>query len=273
MATKDINPPPPTNRLPAPSLIEAFVIVLISAGVVLFIFWISTQFLGDDKFSNLPGWLQAVFKNVWAAIATGATGIGLAIVNALKNPGRPQPDYLKYIAISVLVMFIPITILIAASVSMKPHGPFAIQPPNTSTIIFSKTNSSDFDLETPPGFALRYVLRGTFTVNKSVLTGHLVSGTVEVPKYLPPAFPQSLNRISFRACYIDPASPEQPRFIYPTYAKSRDSLDVNFQLSPGASYVLPKGEFSFELPDSKHVKAAWLCAALKTPEMSEFPAE
>jgi short-subunit dehydrogenase involved in D-alanine esterification of teichoic acids len=33
---------------------------------------------------------MAVFKNVWVAIGTGTTGIGLALVKAFQNRGQPQ---------------------------------------------------------------------------------------------------------------------------------------------------------------------------------------
>jgi hypothetical protein len=80
------------------------------------------------------------------------------------------------------------------------------------------------------------------------------------------------HRISFRACYNDPTIPELVRNVFPPTPKARDSLDVNLQLKPDASYALQSGEFTFELPPRNHVSAAWLCAALAT-DVSYFPAE
>jgi Na+/glutamate symporter len=80
MAAPAAPPKPQTTR--PPDLPEVFIILLISVGVVIFVFWISTQFLGASTFQNLPPWLMAVFKNVWAAVGTGATGIALALLKA-----------------------------------------------------------------------------------------------------------------------------------------------------------------------------------------------
>jgi hypothetical protein len=49
---------------------------------------------------------------------------------------------------------------------------------------------------------------------------------------------------------------------YPDNPKSRDSLDLNLPLIAGASYDLPEGDFSFDLPTDGRLDRAWLCAGL-----------
>jgi hypothetical protein len=263
-------PDPPPQRSRTPDLPEVFIVLLISAAVVIFVFWISTQFLGAATFQNLPPWLTAVFKNVWAAVGAGATGIGLALLKAFTSRGQPQPNYFKYISFSVSGFLLIILVLVRIG-SPKPVGPYP-PPPNTSAIDYNKSAPVEFDLENPSNIPLKYRLQGSFTVQNGILTGRLASGKVEAPHVLPEMFPRTITRISFRACYNDPTIPELVRNVFPPTPKARDSLDVNLQLKPDASYALQSGEFTFELPPRNHVSAAWLCAALAT-DVSYFPAE
>jgi Na+/glutamate symporter len=122
---------------------EVFIVLLISAAVVIFVFWISTQFLGAATFQNLPPWLTAVFKNVWAAVGAGATGIGLALLKAFTSRGQPQPNYCKYISFSVSGFLLIILVLVRIG-SPKPVGPYP-PPPNTSAIDYNKSAPVEFD--------------------------------------------------------------------------------------------------------------------------------
>jgi len=263
-------PTPPPQRSRTPDLPEVFIILLISAAVVIFLFWISTQFLGAATFQNLPSWLTAVFRKVWAAVGAGATGIGLALLKAFTSRGQPQPDYFKYISLSVGGFLIIIFVLIKIS-SPKPMGPYP-PPPNTSAIDYNKAGDTEFDLENPSTIPLLYRLQGSFTVRNGILTGHLASGKLGVPHILPELFPHAITRISFRACYNDPTAPETVRNIFPPTPKAHDSLDVNLSLKPDATYTLQPADFTFELPPRNHVSAAWLCAALSN-DVGYFPAE
>jgi hypothetical protein len=213
---------------------------------------------------------MAVFKNVWAAVGTGATGIGLALLKAFQNRGQPQPNYLKYIGLCVLGLLLIIFVLIKMG-TPKSHGPYP-RPPNTTPIDYNKSGRTDFDLENSLPDSLRYRLQGSFTVQDGVLSGHLGSGRVEVPHVLPEMFPRDVTRISFRACYNDPTAPELVRSIFPPTAKTRNSVDVSLLLTPDATYTLQPADFSFDLPVANHVFTAWLCAALKAGP-GEFPAE
>ena len=257
-----------------PDLIEVFIILLISAAAIIFIFWISTQYLGSDEFKNLPGWIVAVFSNIWTAVGTGATGVGLALVKALSTRGKPQPNYLKYVGLCVAGLLVPIALLITITQVSSDHGPVATQPPNTVTIDRNKIDKTDFDLEVPFGFPtpLKYTLRGSFRVQDGAVIGHLDSGKVAVSQFLPEGFPHMINRISFRACYIDSRDPRQPRNIFPVTPKTRDSVDTSLQIKPDASYSIPSADFGFDLPPAAHIRAMWLCAALQT-ETGMFPAE
>jgi hypothetical protein len=153
----------------------------------------------------------------------------------------------------------------------KPMGSYPA-PPNTTAIDYHKSGKTEFDLANPTPTPLRNRLQGSFTVQNGVLSGHLASGKLEVPHVLPDLFPHAVTRISFRACYNDPATPEVVRNIYPPTQKARDSVDVDLKLIPDATYTLQPADFAFDLPEAKHVSATWLCAALSN-EIGYFPAE
>lgn len=264
-------PTPVQRETRPPDLVEVFIILLISAALIIFIFWIATQYVGSDRFQNLPSFVTATFKSVWTAVATGATGIGLALVKAFSNHGKPQANYLMYIAICVACVLVPVGLLIASTTpSVKVQPP----PPNVVIIDYSKTTPTDFDLENPtPGSPLMYSLKGSFVVRNGVLEGKLVSGKIQMPKAPPGVQVVSLTRISFRACYNDPTAPQLFRNIYPVVPKADDSLDASLALPPEAKLSLPTGGFTFSLPDPKHVSAAWICAALWLDTGGNLPAE
>ena len=62
--------PRPGRTDPTPDLTESFIILLISAAIVIFVFWIATQALGQDVFSNLSTWIVAAFSSIWTSVAT-----------------------------------------------------------------------------------------------------------------------------------------------------------------------------------------------------------
>jgi hypothetical protein len=263
---------PPFSEKPKPDLTEAFIILLISAAIVIFMFWIATQQLGQDTFSQLPPYISGAFKSIWTSVATGATGIGLALVKAFTRGNRPQPDYLKYIGMTTFCLLVPITVIIVAS--MHSGRTQVKQPPNTTTIK-PDTSNTEFDIENPSiyGGPVTYILRGTFSVKDGTLTGHLNSGIVRVAAIVPPGtLEDPITRISFRTCYNDKRQPSILRQIFPITPKARDSIDVNFPIKAGAVYNVPQTDFSFELPDQKFVSAQWFCAQL-TKEFGYFAAE
>jgi hypothetical protein len=258
-----------------PDLTSSLIIILISAAITIFIFWISSQYLGQENFARLPDWIVGTYKGIWSSAITGTAGIGLALVKAFTSRGRPQPHYLKYIGITTACFLLPIAIIVVVPVFLpqiqqrKQMQP----PPGVARIDAASSASVDFDLESQPQTVpVTYVLKGSFKIeNGKTLKGHLASGKVKVAKELPKGFPEFITRISFRACYLAPINGVDQMDAYPQNPKSRDSLDVNLALNAGASYELPEGDFAFELPEN-NLTRAWLCGALWNG-IGYFPAQ
>jgi hypothetical protein len=260
---------------PKPDLTASLIILLISAAITIFVFWISSQYLGQENFTRLPDWIVGTYKGVWSSAVTGTAGIGLALVKAFTSRGRPQPHYLKYIGITTACLLVPIAVIVLIPAFVpQVQGRKLMQPPAGVARIDSKSTAhTDFDLEAQPQTVpVRYVLKGSFAVANGKLTGHLASGRVNVAKELPKAFPDAITRISFRACYLGPVNGVDQMTVYPDNPKSRDSIEVKLALTPGASYDLPSGDFAFELPEGKNLDRSWLCAALWNG-IGYFPAQ
>jgi len=154
------------------------------------------------------------------------------------------------------------------------QGRKQLQPPSgVARINVRSAASTEFDLEAQPQTVpVTYILKGSFTVENGTLKGHLASGKVDVAKELPKGFPESISRISFRACYLGLINGGDQMMAYPENPKSRDSVDVNIAMTPGASYNLAPNDFAFELPNEKNLDRAWLCAALWNG-IGYFPAQ
>jgi hypothetical protein len=88
-------------------LIDSFIIILISAAVVLFLLWAAYKRLGMNNFDVLPLWLERGYNAIWTALAAGTAGVGLAIVKGLQqrrtNNGK-DTNYLLLIGITTLIM-------------------------------------------------------------------------------------------------------------------------------------------------------------------------
>jgi hypothetical protein len=260
---------------PKPDLTDSLIILLISAAITIFIFWISSQYLGQENFQRLPEWIIGTYKGIWSSVATGAVGIGAALLKAFTNRGRRPPHYLKYIGTTTAcLLFVVGAIVAAPAVFPQIQGRKRMQPPTgVARIAVNSTAAVDFDLEAQPQTVpLTYVLKGTFSVASGILKGHLASGRVTVAKELPEGFPEAISRISFRACYLTPVNGMDQMIAYPDNPKSRDSIDVNLPLTPNASYDLTPADFAFELPDGKSMDRSWLCAALWNG-VGYFPAQ
>jgi hypothetical protein len=260
---------------PKPDLTDSFIILLISAAITIFLFWISSQYLGQENFARLPDWIVGTYKGIWSSVAAGGVGIGAALFKAFTNRGRPQPHYLLYIGATTGCLLIPIALIVALpAIFPQLQGRKQMQPPaGVARITLGATGSTDFDLEAEPQTVpVTYILRGSFTVDEGTLKGHLASGKVKVAEELPKSFPEAITRISFRTCYLGSVNGVEQMMIYPENPKARDSIEVNLALTAGASYDLSPGDFAFDLPGAKSLDRAWLCAALWNG-IGYFPAQ
>jgi uncharacterized membrane protein YidH (DUF202 family) len=93
-------------------LVDSLIIILISAALVIFLLWVTSRTLGVNAFENLPPWLENAYKDIWTPIASGATGIGLAVFKMLtRKKEEPRHNYLVLIGIATVIMLVLIFLL------------------------------------------------------------------------------------------------------------------------------------------------------------------
>lgn len=260
-----------------PDLMSTLIILLISGAITIFLFWISTQFLGLETFSKLPDFITGTYKGFWTSAITGTVGIGLAIVKAFTRDTGSQPNYLKLIAITTLALLIPIAALVAISNTMLNQKRGRLQmPPGITQISDAEQGDKDFDLENtmmPPPRYVTLVLKGNYHITNRRLIGHLKSGKITFIKDLPKLWPSKLNRITFNMAYIKPIDGIDQTLVTPEHPKSMNSIDMDATIEAGSTITLPEGDFTFDLPAGTKLDRAWLNGGVWTDFNSVFPAQ
>lgn len=100
------------NTSSAPGFLDSIIILLVSAALIIFLLWATSRTLGVDAFEHLPSWLENSYHAIWTAIASGAAGIGLAIVQVLtRKAENPRPNYLLYILGTTVLLLLLILVL------------------------------------------------------------------------------------------------------------------------------------------------------------------
>ena len=141
-----------------PDLISTLIIVLISGAITIFIFLISTQFLGLETFAKVPDYLIGAYKGIWAA---GGTGIGLSIIKALSRQPATRVNHFKWIGITSGCFIILITIFV---------------------IILNHTSAEPFDVSSYRAFHWDMDdedLHGTTVFISNYLTSNKIVGTLK----------------------------------------------------------------------------------------------
>jgi tetratricopeptide (TPR) repeat protein len=92
-----------------PELIDVFIIILMAGAIDIFVFSMATQFVHDPVFQNLPSFIKDAYTAVWTSAVAGGAGIGAAIVKAFtRSPGTQTPNYIVYVLVTALAVFVAI---------------------------------------------------------------------------------------------------------------------------------------------------------------------
>lgn len=253
-----------SNKRPKPDLPETFIIVLISTALTVFVFWISSRSIGENNFSQLPGWITGTYKGIFVSATTGVAGIGLAIVKAFRSGSKTHPDYFKYVGVTTsgVIALIAIIVLLGRFQSVA----YGALPPGV-TLIKANARNTKFQLDDAvPNSPLTITLMGSFSVEDGTLRGHLDSGKIIANNA--PAPPTHMDRVTFRSCFMGSASNQV--LTFPPIPKGSQSIAADFIIAPGVTLDLPPGNFSVPLPEKKLLNRSFLCAVLNLPEINSF---
>ncbi|HEV2211975.1 MAG TPA: hypothetical protein VGS99_01385, partial [Gammaproteobacteria bacterium] len=133
---------PADNNL---DFLSTLAVILCSAAITIFLFWLSSRLVGLQILENLPSFITGAYSGIWTAAAAGTAGIGLGIVKALTSKDRPQPNYLKWILI-VTGLFLAITIVLTGGLyafSRYMDSKKSATPAQTSSTQAATSQASD----------------------------------------------------------------------------------------------------------------------------------
>jgi hypothetical protein len=243
-----------TNNKPSPKLdlTETLIVLLLSAAITMFVFWIGSIYLGQERFRNVP----EIFKSVWTSLATGAVGVAGAITKSFLSHRKDYPNYLLYIGVTTMLMLIPIAAIIyegERSMAVR------LEPPYGTHAIITGGQNADFVLnDAQPNPALRVTLSGSYRVEGQVLRGRLTSGTIRTNNA--PNAPVHVDKIVFRSCFLNQTGSLVS--FYPPQPANSEIIDVDLQIAPSENLAVPPGTFSFQLPEKAILAQSWFCATL-----------
>lgn len=271
------SPSPNQQRTkPTPDLIDVFLILLLSAAITLFVFWIASQSANNPVFAQLPPYIATAFSSIWASAATGTAGIGLVIIKALSNNTRPTPNYLLYILATTALIFI--SVLILGNIFNSKSDSTPIDPPYGATLIDTTDTSDtrDLDLVSHDNVFQGLELKGTYNIKDGKISGKVTGGTYRTyPAFVPP---MNLRQISVQLCYIHKIQGVQGfegkigMQNFPPEPKASNSIDIDISLDRDKSYDLPSFDFKFNLPPDFVKNKGWLCGAAYNDHGGYFPA-
>jgi hypothetical protein len=89
-------------KAPAPDLPDALLILLIAAGVCIFVLWAGTRFVSLSVFDSLPSFVTQTYSAVWASIVTASGFLGILLKARLKE--GPKIDYLRYVGLTSVLL-------------------------------------------------------------------------------------------------------------------------------------------------------------------------
>lgn len=272
----------PPNQVPSQTrteadLLSSLVVILISVGVTIFVFWASSQFLSRDTFSKLPSFLTDSYKAIWSSVVTGAAGIGLAILKAIASKGQPQPNYLKLIGVTTAGLVVIVIGLVIFAEHSNSSGHVVLQiPPNVVRIDVNNHEVKNFDLVSDPlqpVIYLSYAVHGNFSIVGRTIKGHLTSGRIVMSQQTPHDFPTSIAQLSINIHYYYRVNGNDVMNVYPVIPKPPDSSDLGVAIEAGKTYAIPPFDFEFEIPDNLPLDRAWLASHLVTSSRGYFPAQ
>lgn len=258
---------------PRADLVDIFIVLLLASALDIFVFTIATQFIGNSAFLTLPSFLTDAYSSIWASVASGAAGIGLVVVKSLSASRPEKPNYILLVLLTAAALLAAIIAIAIAARWLNPR-PFLQPPPGVALIDPSKNSAAPqpFEFVSLPGSTVAHRLKGSYSVKNREVSGAMTAGVVVPTEAFNPAFPQSVTKLTFRACYIHPVYGSDQMDVFPVLGKSDNSVDLKIPLEKNHSYKLPPMSFSFQLPVDARPNRTWLCAAIEN-SLGYMPAQ
>lgn len=264
-----------TPPRPQSSLIDTAIVLLISVGLTIFVFWLGSTFAGGSVFSQLPEFITDPFKAFWSVAATSGTGLGIAIVRAVTGSGRPKPNYLIQVLVACALIS---TVVLLIAYLARPSGVVFTIPNDVVFVDPTKNTNSpeDFTLGPNPGMGTltSYSLSGTYELKDGNLLVHMKGGKFTFSNGYHPKEPLALTHISMALCHVIKTQIGENWDSFPMPSPIKGGVDVSIPLSSPESVTIPPLEFKIgQIPSDLPKKKTWLCAQIWNDAGGYWPAE
>jgi hypothetical protein len=261
-----------------PTLIDALIIIFISAALLLFIFWLATVLGNFPVLQTLPDFIGGAFKSIWTSATSATAGIGLAIYRALTSNSKERPHYIGWILITSAVL---VAIVYVLAQWLYGRDFKTIELPSDLRLL-----SADVKLRRPlaapvqpfylisyPVFGVRYSLEGTYSINGDTISGKVMQGQSELNPNTAPMDPGAarLASISVNLCYVQTVGNSEGVQIRPSPNNTNNSIGMDVQLIPGTVKKIPVFNFHINLPKGVVSDRMWLCSQLFNKFGGSFP--
>ena len=262
----------------APTLLDALIILFVSAGLVLFLFWLATRIGRFPVLETLPAYISDAFKSIWTSAISSTVGVGLAIYRALSNREAPRPNYLLWILVTTLVFtglvlglaqFLyqrgPITgILLPSDIRMLPLDPRSNRPGESEQQTFIIHNYSNM--------GVAFGLEGEYLVKANRIEGAVTKGTARLNSLTSSSStPVRLAGIGISLCRVILDGSREQYDVLPAQPNGATFMPWEKTIVPASEYQLPQMKFRIDIPSTVSSDRWWLCAQLWATNGGNYP--
>jgi len=261
-----------------PTLIDALIIIFISAALILFLFWLATVLGNFPVLQTLPDFVEGAFKSIWTSATSATAGIGLAIYRALTSKNRERPHYIGWILITSGVL---VAIVYGLARWLGGQDFRTIELPSDIRMLSTDVKlrrpiaypAQPFYLISYPLFGVRYSLEGTYSIDGDTISGKITQGQAELNPNTAPMDPGAahLVSISVNLCYAQTVRNTEVIQNRPSPNNTNNSIGMDVQLISGTLKKIPGFNFRINLPKGVISDRIWLCSQLFNKFGASFP--
>ncbi len=261
-----------------PTLVDALIILFVSASLVLFLFWLATRLGNFPVLETLPSYISDAFRSIWTSAATGTVGIGLAIYRALVNRDSPRPHYLLWILLTTLVLsgltlaFAqvlyqrgPVTTLVLPSdIQMLTLDPRSNRPAEVKQQTLRIHNYSNM--------GVAFSLEGEYSVADARIEGTIRRSQARLNELGNSAgAPARVAGIGVSLCRVILDGKREAYDVLPAQPNSATFIPIERTLVPGNLYDFPSMKFRIDVPPEISSDRWWLCAQVWNTAGGNYP--
>jgi hypothetical protein len=230
------------TRTAQPDVVDVFIILLLASAVVIFLFWMATQFTNNPVFQKLPEFVSGAYSGVWTSIATGTAGIGLVVVKYLSQRQRDHINYFFYVLSTAAGLFVLIlaTSFISLVIQKQDRGSPKPSVPLSSFQLNIPSDGTDqiFD-QNDSVWQWNYNYKGKISLKDGKFRGTLLPSIFRTSQDFKPLPDQTLRRISADICYWKLVNGNWYVDWYPNHSTVNNSVEIDVPLAPNMNITMP----------------------------------